>query len=79
MSTRRIQLVDIRSELPLDPAWSPTIHPEEIVSANSLLAERNLPFRWRFIPSTVTLSGAATLQSAAHNDSVQLGPACTGL
>lgn len=78
MPTRRIQLIDIRSEQPLDPAWSPTIDPSEIISANSLLAERELPFRWRFIPSTVTLSGAATLQSAAHNDPIQFGAACPG-
>lgn len=79
MQTRRIQLIDLRSSQPLDPSWSPTVEPEEIEEANSLLAECHLPYRWHFIPTTVTLSGAATLQSAASDDSIQLSAAGPGL
>lgn len=78
MQSRRIQLVDIRNHQPLDPHWSPTVDPEEIEPANFLLAERQLPYRWRFIPLTVTLSGAAILSVRELNDPIQLSPAGPG-
>lgn len=78
MRTRRAQLIDIRSEKPLDPKWSPTVDPEEIESANLLLNERQLPFQWRILPGTITLSGAATLHSAVSDDSIQFSPSGFG-
>lgn len=62
MQPRRVQLIDTRNHQPLDDNWSPTVEPEEIEAANFRLAECNLPFKWHFLPSTIALSGAATLQ-----------------
>lgn len=70
MQPRRVQLIDIRSDKPLDDKWSPTVDPSEIETANFLLAERNLPFQWRFIPSTITLSGDAVLNTLVNNDPI---------
>lgn len=70
MERRRAQLVHIDTEQPVDPNWAPLIAPEEITEANRLLAANQLQWRWRWLPSTIALTGAVTLQAPVSRAAV---------
>ncbi len=65
MERRRAQLIHIETAQPVDPNWAPLIAISEIQEANRLLAVNQLQWRWRWLPTTVLLSGTISLQAVA--------------
>lgn len=65
MERRRAQLIHIDTLQPVDPDWTPTIAVNEIDEANRLLSVNRLQWRWRWLPTTVLLTGTASLQAPA--------------
>lgn len=70
MERRRAQLVHITTAEPVDPDWAPMIATDEIDEANRLLSANQLQWRWRWLPTTVLLSGTASLQASADRAAI---------
>lgn len=49
MERMRAVLIRMENGEPLDPAWTPLIHPPELATANHCLEEQNSCFRWRWL------------------------------
>jgi hypothetical protein len=47
----QIQLVDTRTQQPVEPNWKPTVELDELDSANARMEKAGSPMRWRQIAS----------------------------
>ena len=72
MPRRRAILVHMSKREPLDVKWRPMLADDEMEYANARLAQCRMPYRWRWLENTTTLSGSCNLQEKSDNAAMSL-------